>query len=171
MILYDTENFTTFGIASAEQVYLLCRVMTKVVKNLEDFLQWRVWSWLRMNASYRLNTCKSRGSTEEACFFGWRPAHGWVTRIRPTHNTGTAARKSDWFPICHISRLYDERFIGYGWGCVRLGSRRGNGPPSRRSLGVLRGRSPTLVLRHGPDSYGRQQWGILVNGRKPEPAK
>ena len=24
-------------------------------------LQWRVWSWLRMNASYRLNTCKSRG--------------------------------------------------------------------------------------------------------------
>ena len=25
-------------------------------------LQWRVWSWLRMNASYRLNTCKSRGS-------------------------------------------------------------------------------------------------------------
>jgi len=27
-----------------------------------------------------------------------------------------------------------------------------------------------LVLEHGPDSYGRQQWGILVNGRKPEPA-
>ena len=26
------------------------------------FLQWRVWSWLRMNASGRLNTCKSRGS-------------------------------------------------------------------------------------------------------------
>ena len=24
-------------------------------------LQRRVWSWLRMNASYRLNTCKSRG--------------------------------------------------------------------------------------------------------------
>ena len=137
----------------------------------KDILQWRVWSWLRMNASYRLNTCKSRGITNEACFIWWRPAHGWVTRIRPTHNTGTAARKSDWFPICHMSRLYDERFIGYGWGCVRLGSRRGNGPPSRRSLGVLRGRSPTLVLRHGPDSYGRQQWGILVNGRKPEPAK
>ena len=44
-----------------------------------------------------------------------------------------------------------------GWGCVRLGSRRGNGPPILRSVGVLRGRSPTLVLRHGPDSYGRQQ--------------
>ena len=31
------------------------------VKN-EQFLQWRVWSWLRMNASGRLNTCKSRGN-------------------------------------------------------------------------------------------------------------
>ena len=30
-------------------------------------LQWRVWSWLRMNASYRLNTCKSRGSMNLAC--------------------------------------------------------------------------------------------------------
>ena len=28
----------------------------------EQFLQWRVWSWLRMNASGRLNTCKSRGN-------------------------------------------------------------------------------------------------------------
>ncbi|KUW08933.1 hypothetical protein AWF53_06250, partial [Escherichia coli] len=23
---------------------------------------------------------------------------------------------------------------------------------------------------HGPDSYGRQQWGILHNGRKPDAA-
>ena len=30
-------------------------------------LQRRVWSWLRMNASYRLNTCKSRG-LNGACF-------------------------------------------------------------------------------------------------------
>ena len=48
------------------------------------FLQWRVWSWLRMNASYRLNTCKSRGSMEVACNLWWRPAHGWVTRIQPS---------------------------------------------------------------------------------------
>ena len=46
---------------------------------------------------------------------------------------------------------------GNGWACVTLASWRGNGPPRRRCLGVLRGRSPTLVLRHGPDSYGRQQ--------------
>src|SRR5712691_3981349 len=39
---------------------------------------------------------------------------------------------------------------------------RGNGPPRRRSA--------TLGLRHGPDSYGRQQWGILRNGRKPDAA-
>ncbi|KAJ6288038.1 hypothetical protein OIU78_014692 [Salix suchowensis] len=23
-----------------------------------------------------------------------------------------------------------------------------------------------ITLRHGPDSYGRQQWGIFRNGRK-----
>ena len=46
---------------------------------------------------------------------------------------------------------------GQGWACGALGRRRGNGPPYRRCVGVLRGRPPTLVLRHGPDSYGRQQ--------------
>ena len=30
----------------------------------------------RMNASYRLNTCKSRGCIIKACLDGWRPAHG-----------------------------------------------------------------------------------------------
>src|SRR4029078_6802551 len=34
----------------------------------------------------------------------------------------------------------------------------------------VRGRSATLVLSHGPDSCGRQQWGILRNGRKPDAA-
>ena len=53
---------------------------------------------------------------------------------------------------------------------MTLASRRGNGPPRRRCLGALRGVTPTLVLRQGPDSYGRQQCGILVNGRKSEPA-
>src|SRR6202165_4766261 len=46
----------------------------------------------------------------------------------------------------------------------------GNGLPRRRRLAGLRGRSATLGLRHGPDSYGRQQWGILHNGRKPDAA-
>ena len=53
---------------------------------------------------------------------------------------------------------------------VWLASWWGNGSPRRRSVAGLRGWSATLGLRHGPDSYGRQQWGILDNGRKPDPA-
>src|SRR6202167_4419141 len=60
----------------------------------------------------------------------------------------------------------------FGWGGARGLSAcwRGNGPPRRRRIAGLRGRSATLGLRHGPDSYGRQQWGILHNGRKPDAA-
>ena len=35
----------------------------KLNVSIKHHLQWRVWSWLRMNASGRLNTCKSRGSS------------------------------------------------------------------------------------------------------------
>ena len=62
---------------------------------IKDILQWRVWSWLRMNASYRLNTCKSRGSMTIACYCRWRPAHGWVTRIQPSRHSGIARRKAN----------------------------------------------------------------------------
>src|SRR5207344_1912971 len=53
---------------------------------------------------------------------------------------------------------------------VRLASWWGKGLPRRRSVAGLRGRPATLGLRHGPDSYGRQQWGILDNGGNPDPA-
>ncbi|CAL6446509.1 unnamed protein product [Bathycoccus prasinos] len=46
----------------------------------------------------------------------------------------------------------------------------GNGTPRRRSVAGLRGWTATLGLRHGPDSYGRQQWGIFRNGRKSDGA-
>jgi len=46
----------------------------------------------------------------------------------------------------------------------------GNGLPRLRWLAGLRGRSATVALRHGPHSYGRQQWGIFRNGRKPDGA-
>ena len=36
-------------------------------KNKKIYIQRRVWSWLRMNASDRPNTCKSRGSMKLAC--------------------------------------------------------------------------------------------------------
>src|SRR5258708_36452464 len=52
----------------------------------------------------------------------------------------------------------------------RLASWWGKGLPRRRSVAGLRGRPATLGLRHGPDSYGRQQWGILDNGGNPDPA-
>ena len=53
---------------------------------------------------------------------------------------------------------------GMGWTRVGLASWWGNGLPRRRSIAGLRGWTATLGLRHGPDSYGRQQWGILHNG-------
>ena len=53
-----------------------------------------------------------------------------------------------------------------GW----LASWWGNGPPRRRSVAGLRDWSATLGLRHGPDSYGRQQSGILHNGGNPDAA-
>ena len=63
-----------------------------------------------------------------------------------------------------------ERFIAYGWTRVWLASWWGNGSPRRRSVAELRGWTATLGLRHGPDSYGRQQWGILRNGGNPDAA-
>ena len=51
-----------------------------------------------------------------------------------------------------------------------ISRRRGDGPPWRRSVAGLRGRTAALGLRHGPDSYGRQQWGILRNGGNPDAA-
>ena len=57
--------------------------------------QRRVWSWLRMNASDRLNTCKSRGSMVCSNTNWWRPAHGWVTRMQLTYQRGITRRKSD----------------------------------------------------------------------------
>ncbi len=65
-----------------------------------------------------------------------------------------------------------ETSVARGWARVPLFNPCwwGNGPPRVRWVAGLRGRSATLGLRHGPDSYGRQQWGILRNGRKPDAA-
>ena len=62
-------------------------------EDIKQFKQRRVWSWLRMNASDRLNTCKSGGSTGSNT--GWRPAHGWVTRMQLAYQRGITRRKSD----------------------------------------------------------------------------
>ena len=59
----------------------------------KDKKQRRVWSWLRMNASDRLNTCKSRGS------------RGGV--ILPL---ATGARVSNTYAICPSQRDNREKF-------------------------------------------------------------
>ncbi|KAK4426868.1 hypothetical protein Salat_1455600, partial [Sesamum alatum] len=48
----------------------------------------------------------------------------------------------------------------------------GAGQKEKRLLakGSLSRPGATLGLRHGLDSHGGQQWGILDNGRKPDPA-
>ncbi len=68
--------------------------------------------------------------------------------------------------------LGEKALQGAGGRGVRgpLASWRGNGPPRRRWVAGLRGRPATLELRDGPDSYGRQQSGILRNGRKADAA-
>ena len=60
---------------------------------IKQFKQRRVWSWLRMNASDRLNTCKSRASGGSVT--RRRPAHGWVTRMQLAYQRGITRRKSD----------------------------------------------------------------------------
>lgn len=47
---------------------------------------------------------------------------------------------------------------------------RGNGLPRQRRVAGLRGRSATLELRHGPDTYGWQQFRIIHNGGNPDGA-
>src|SRR5918999_6590620 len=62
------------------------------------------------------------------------------------------------------------KFFGWGWARGLSACWWGDGLPRRRRVAGLRGRPATLGLRYGPDSYGRQQWGILRNGRKPDAA-
>src|ERR671914_2944571 len=58
--------------------------------------------------------------------------------------------------------LGGARGLSASWWC--------HGPPRRRRVAGLRGWPATLGLRDGPDSYGRQQWGILRNGGNPDAA-
>ena len=63
-----------------------------------------------------------------------------------------------------------ESFFAMGSGYTVSACWWGNGSPRLWRLSGLRGWSDTLELRHGPDSYGRQQWGILRNGGNPDAA-
>ena len=96
--LHNSTSSTSIGklifrIDTVKEVWLWTTITDSGARIIKQFKQRRVWSWLRMNASDRLNTCKSRGSTGSNT--GWRPAHGWVTRMQLAYQRGITRRKSD----------------------------------------------------------------------------
>ena len=72
--------------------------------------------------------------------------------------------------IFFINTVYIERLIAIGVAFVGLGSWKFKRLTSQRSLVGLWGWSATLGLKKGPNFHGGQQWGILDNGRKLDPA-
>ena len=77
---------------------------------------------------------------------------------------------NSWKRLLIPDRPKGEKKFAWRGARVRLASWWGKSLPRQRSVAGLRGRAATLGLRHGPDSYGRQQWGIFRNGRKPDGA-
>ena len=71
------------------------RKVSGQAKRYKKIIQWRVWSWLRMNASGRLNTCKSRGSMRVSNNLWWRPAQGCVTREQLARFWGITGGNAD----------------------------------------------------------------------------
>jgi hypothetical protein len=122
------------------------------------------------------------GSTLAACLMhasraGCSSEHLRGGRVRNTWATCPEVGDSRGKPrvIPHVvldRRVWYERVFGLALGgaCGRLACWWGYGLPRRRSVAGLRGRPATRGLRHGPDSYGRQQQGIFRNGRKPDGA-
>ena len=124
---------------------------------IEELIKWRVWSWLRINAGGVPNTCKSIDRSP-ACWTEIE-ANGWVIRKQPTHEDRDNPWKRGLRPDRYTDRMISvlkERDTG-GWAYGALAGWWGNGPPWRWCIAGLRGWTATLGLRHGPDSYGRQQ--------------
>ena len=124
---------------------------------IEELIKWRVWSWLRINAGGVPNTCKSIDRSP-ACWTEIE-ANGWVIRKQPAHEDRDNPWKRGLRPDRYTDRMVcvlKERDTG-GWAYGALAGWWGNGPPRRWCIAGLRGWTATLGLRHGPDSYGRQQ--------------
>ena len=121
------------------------------------------------------NTCKSN---EALRYKTSVKLNGWLSGGRVSNAWGTCLSVGDnsWKRLLiphNVSGPHDletKALCAERWPRVWLDSWWGNGPPSRRSVAGLRGWTATLGLRHGPDSYGRQQWGILRNGGNPDAA-
>ena len=57
-----------------------CEWLLRNKYSLSQNFNWRVWSWLRLNAGGRPNTCKSNGSTGELALWvtsGGRVSNAW----------------------------------------------------------------------------------------------
>ena len=70
LVLWITGN-----IERKRNVVFICQIPLRKLSSQDSnktlfFIQWRVWSWLRMNASGRLNTRKSRGSIMDSNIYG-----------------------------------------------------------------------------------------------------
>jgi hypothetical protein len=102
---------------------------------------------------------------------GERGSNTWVTYPRDGDNLGNWANPR-WSPPEHVLGGVKGTRKGTALGRARglSGSWWGNGPPSLRRVGGLRGWPPPGTLRHGSHSYGRQQPRILGNGGNPDPA-
>ena len=99
------------------------------------------------------NTCKSNGRGELAPWVsGGRVSNAWATYLL----LGNNRRKRLLIPHNIVSRhlVTIKDFIGGRWARVRLASWWCNGPPRRRSVAGLRGRTATLGLRHGQTPTG-----------------
>ena len=123
--------------------------------------KWRVWSLLRMNAGGMPNTCKFNDFMLNIIV-----TDGWVMCKNLRLGKGQQMETFANTLFCNYVKVLFAQARAYIW----LVSWWGNSLPRLWSIANLRGRSATLGLRHGPDSYGRQQWGILDNGGNPDPA-
>ncbi len=98
---------------------------------------------------------RESGATRE--YSGVRVSNTWVIYPLVGNNAGKPAL------IPHNPERGKQQ-CAEGGARGRLASWEGKSLPRQRSVAGLRGHTATLALKHGPDSYGRQQWGILHNG-------
>ena len=99
---------------------------------------------------------------------GGRVSNAWATCLSQRDSLGKLGLIPYDTSVSHDTEVKAQS--GERWSHVPLVSWWGNGSPRPRWVAGLRGWTATLELRHGPDSYGRQQWGILHNGGNSDAA-
>ena len=154
-----------FGVCLLGQIFL--------IRILPALLGWGfLFGEFDSGSGRTLAACLTHASRTERPFRGYssgeRVSNTWVICPALWDKPGKLGLIPDrtywiaWFVV--------ESFCGVGWARGLSACWWGDGLPRRRRVAGLRGCPATLGLRYGPDSYGRQQWGILHNGRKPDAA-